>query len=260
MDYKNIKLELFDDYAILTIDRPKALNALNPETVSELNMAYLELEKLENIKSVILTGGGEKSFVAGADIKAMSNLSTREAYKFAMEGQKLGLNINESDKIYIAAVNGFALGGGCELALACDFAYASDRAKFGQPEVGLGVIPGFGGTQRLTRVIGMAKTKELVYTGDIIKADKALRLGIINKVFSPETLMEETIKTAKKIAQNAPIAVAYSKKVINKGLSMDMVQAVELESQAFAALFGTKDQKEGMDAFINKRKADFKNE
>jgi enoyl-CoA hydratase len=260
MDYKNIKLELFDDYAILTIDRPSALNALNPETVSELNMAYLELEKHVNIRSVILTGGGEKSFVAGADIKAMSNLTTREAYKFAMEGQKLGLNINESDKVYIAAVNGFALGGGCELALACDFAYASEKAKFGQPEVGLGVIPGFGGTQRLTRVIGMARTKELVYTGDIIKADEALRLGIINKIFTPETLMEEAIKTAKKIAKNAPIAVAYSKKVINKGLSMDMAQAVELESQTFASLFGTKDQKEGMTAFMEKRKADFKGE
>jgi len=260
MEYKNIKLEIFDNYAILKIDRPKALNALNPETVSELNKAYLEIEQLDNIKVIILTGGGEKSFVAGADIKAMSNLTTREAYIFAMEGQKLGLNINESDKIYIAAVNGFALGGGCELALACDFAYASEKAKFGQPEVGLGVIPGFGGTQRLTRVIGMAKTKELVYTGNIIRADEALRLGIINKVFSPETLMEETIKTAKKIANNAPIAVAYSKKVINKGLSMDMAQAVELESQAFASLFGTEDQKEGMKAFMEKRKADFKGE
>ncbi len=260
MEYKNIKLELFDNYAILKIDRPKALNALNPETVSELNMAYEEIEKLDNIKVVILTGGGEKSFVAGADIKAMSNLTVNEAYKFAMAGQKLGLNINESDKIYIAAVNGFALGGGCELALACDFAYASEKAKFGQPEVGLGVIPGFGGTQRLTRVIGLAKTKELVYTGDMVKADEAMRLGIVNKVFSPETLMEETIKTAEKIAKNAPLAVSNSKKVINKGLSMDMHQAVELETLAFASLFGSKDQKEGMKAFMEKRKADFKGE
>jgi len=260
MNYNNIKLELFENYAILKIDRPKALNALNPETISELNDAYLELEKLTDIRVVILTGEGEKSFVAGADIKAMSNLTTRSAYKFAMQGQKLGLNINESDKIYIAAVNGFALGGGCELALACDFAYASSKAKFGQPEVNLGVIPGFGGTQRLTRVIGMAKAKELVYSGEIIKADEALRLGIINKVFSPETLMEETIKIAKKIASNAPIAVSYSKKVINKGLSMDMPQAIELETQAFASLFGTNDQKEGMDAFISKRKAEFKGE
>jgi len=260
MEYKNIKLELFDDYAILKINRPKALNALNPETVFELNKVYEELENNEQIRVVILTGEGEKSFVAGADIKAMSKLSVKEAYKFAMDGQRFGLNISESDKVYIAAVNGFALGGGCELALACDFAYASKKAKFGQPEVGLGVIPGFGGTQRLTRVIGLAKTKELVYTGDMISADEALRLGIVNKVFEPENLMEEAVKTAKKIAKNGPLAVSKAKKVINKGLSMDIYQAVELETLAFASLFDSKDQKEGMKAFTEKRKPEFKGE
>ena len=259
MDYKNIKLELFDNYLILKIDRPKALNALNHETVSELKDAVEYIETLKDIKVVIVTGEG-RSFVAGADIKAMSELSTKEAYDFSMIGQKMGMKIDVSEKIYIAAVNGFALGGGCELALACDFIYASQKAKFGQPEVSLGVIPGFGGSQRLTRLIGMGKAKELVYTGDIIRAEEAYQLGIVNKIFAPEELMAETIKTAQKIAKQAPIAVAFSKKAINKGFNMSLDQALELESQTFASLFGTKDQKHGMSAFINKEKANFKGE
>jgi len=247
-----VTFEVSDAVATITIRRPEKLNALDPTVVRELSAAVTALVERGDVRAAILTGEG-KAFVAGADITAMQALSTAEAKRFADAGHALGALIESAPFPFIAAVNGFALGGGCELALACDFIYASDKAKLGQPEVKLGVIPGFGGTQRLARRVGVGRARELCYTGDIITAEQALAMGLVNAVFPAEELMAKAHATAKKIAEQGPLAIASAKRVILRGEGMSLASANELEAQAFAQLFGTEDQREGMKAFVEKR-------
>jgi enoyl-CoA hydratase len=250
-----VTVEIDGHVAEVTIRRPEKLNALDPTVVGELFEAFHGLAK-KGPRAAILTGEG-KAFVAGADIAAMSEMSSVEATAFALQGQRLGNLLEQLAFPVIAAVNGFALGGGCELALACDFIYASDRAKLGQPEVKLGVIPGFGGTQRLARRVGIAKARELVYTGDTLGADEALRLGLVNAVFPHDELMPKAREAAKKVASQGPLAIAAAKRVLRLGEDRDLSSACELEAQAFGVLFGSADQREGMKAFVEKRTASF---
>lgn len=247
------------DIAVVTIRRPEKLNALDPTTVGALLETFRDLSTKNAPRAVVFTGEG-KAFIAGADIAAMASMTPVEARRFATMGHALGSAIENAPFPVIAAVNGFALGGGCELALACDFIYASEKAKLGQPEVKLGVIPGFGGTQRLARRVGIAQARELAYTGDMIGADVALRIGLVNAVFAPDDLMPKAIECAKKIAANGPLAVEAAKRVLLRGEEADLAAANELEAQAFAALFGSGDQREGMKAFVEKRPATFKGE
>ncbi len=258
MHYEMIEIEIADKVAVLTINRPESLNAMSPDLLTEISMAIAELEVDDEVGVVILTGAG-KAFVAGADISEMAQMSPREAQFFAEIGGGMGMAIEESTKPYIAAVNGFALGGGCELALACDFIYASQKAKLGQPEVKLGVIPGFGGTQRLSRRVGIAKAKELIFTGDIIDAEESLRIGLVDAVYAPDELMSKAKETAGRIVANGPLAVAEAKRVIQIGADMALPHANQLEQFAFASLFDTEDQQEGMSAFLAKRAPEFKN-
>jgi enoyl-CoA hydratase len=244
--------------ATLTLNRPDKLNALNHELLSELTAALHDLEKDQSIRAVVLTGSGEKAFAAGADIAAMSNMTAAEARAFATLGHGVGAFMERSRLPVIGAVNGFALGGGCEIALMCDFLYASENAKFGQPEVNLGVIPGFGGTQRLARRVGLGRARELCFTGDIIDAKEALRIGLVNAVMPLAELLERAKATAAKIAEKGPLAVAQAKRAILMGADVALPVGNELEAQAFATLFGSEDQKEGMRAFLDKRKATFK--
>lgn len=257
MEFQNIILEKEDYMAILTINRPKALNALNGDTLYELEAAIKDIKADDNIKVVILTGSGEKSFVAGADITFMLPLSPAEGRFFADFGEKVFRSMELLEKPIIAAVNGFALGGGCELAMACDIRLASEKAIFGQPEVGLGIIPGFGGTQRLPRLIGEGRAKELIYTADNVSAAEAFRLGLVNHVCPPDQLMDEARKMAKKIASKAPLAVGYAKFAIGKGMQVDIDTAMSIESDMFGMSCATADKFEGMTAFVEKRKANF---
>ena len=258
MDYKNILFEKEGNVAIVKINRPKALNALNSETLNELEQVIQEISKDKELYTVILTGEG-KAFVAGADIAEMKDLNAKEGKAFGILGNRVFRNLEKLEIPVIAAVNGFALGGGCELAMACDIRIASTKAKFAQPEVGLGITPGFGGTQRLARLVGEGIAKELIYTCDMINADEALRIGLVNKVVEPDMLLEEAKVMANKIAKNAPIAVAQCKAAINRGFQMDIDNAVAFEAEAFGLCFSTEDQKEGMTAFLEKRDKSFKN-
>lgn len=246
--------------ALVTINREQARNALSSVVLSELSACVGELELAQDVRVVILTGAGDKAFVAGADIAEMAEMSATTAAAFAEMGGSVGEAIETSSKPWIAMVNGFALGGGCELAMACDFIYASDRAKFGQPEVGLGVIPGFGGTQRLARRVGVAKAKELCMTGDIIDATEALRIGLADAVFPQAELRAKAMAVAAKIAKNAPLAVAEVKRLVHRGQSATLEHALALEQASFGLLFATADQREGMAAFLSKprREPDFK--
>ncbi|MDF1563444.1 MAG: enoyl-CoA hydratase-related protein [Deltaproteobacteria bacterium] len=257
MSYENLKVEVEGGIATVTIDRPKALNALNPETITELGEAFAALRDSGEVRVAILTGGGEKAFVAGADISAMAGYTVEEARHFATLGQKVFDSLAEMPFPVIAAVNGFALGGGCELALACDLVYASTNAKLGQPEVNLGVIPGFGGTQRLARRVGIARAKELILTGNVIKADAARSMGLVLEVFEPGALLPKVKEIAKTIAAKGPLAVAQAKRAIDQGQDVGLPSANALEVHAFAQLFGSEDQKEGMAAFLEKRDAKF---
>jgi enoyl-CoA hydratase len=243
--------------ATITLNRPDKLNALNGQLVRELFHTIVELGADKSIHCAIMTGAGEKAFAAGADIAAMSEMTAAEARTFSHLGHSLGERIEAVHFPVIAAVNGFALGGGCELALACDFIYASDKAKLGQPEVNLGVIPGFGGTQRLARRVGVARARELCFTGDVIDAAEALRIGLVNVVVPHAELMTKVKETAAKIASKGPLAIAQCKRVMARGLDVELGVANELEAQAFSALFGSHDQREGMKAFLEKRKAAF---
>ena len=244
---------------VITINRPKALNALNSEVLKELN-ATLDAVDLENTRALVLTGAGEKSFVAGADIAEMSTLTKAEGEAFGKIGNDVFRKIETFPIPVIAAVNGFALGGGCEIAMSCDIRLCSDTAIFGQPEVGLGITPGFGGTQRLARLIPVGKVKEIIYGAVNIKADEAYRLGLVNSVYPLEELLPAAKKLAAKIAKNAPIAVRACKQAINEGLDLDMDQAIVLEEKLFGSCFETEDQIEGMQAFLEKRKVEgFKN-
>ncbi|MDP2271151.1 MAG: enoyl-CoA hydratase-related protein [Archangium sp.] len=256
MDF--VKLELDGAIAVITIDRPKALNALNRQVLTELSEAIGQVAENKTTRALILTGGGEKAFVAGADIAEMAGLSQAESTAFAELGHRVLDSLEHLPVPVIAAVNGFALGGGTELALACDFIYASEKAKFGQPEVVLGVIPGFGGTQRLTRIVGRARAKEIIFTGDMLDAQKAKEIGLALEVLPAAELMAHCKKVAANIARRGPLAVAQAKRVIDAGADLPLKEGNSIEREGFAKLFGSADQKEGMAAFIAKRPPEFK--
>lgn len=258
MEYTKLIIEKQEDICIVKINNPQAMNALNSTVLSELDCAFSQIESDQTIKVVILTGEG-RAFVAGADISQMSTMSAAEGKAFGEQGAAVFRKIEQLKVPVIAAVNGFALGGGCELAMACDIRIASAKAKFGQPEVGLGITPGFSGTQRLPRLVGMGVAKELIYTADIIGADEAYRVGLVNKVAEPEALMDQAIEMAKKIASKAPIAVRYSKEAINRGCQVDIDTAIAIEANLFGLCFASEDQKEGMSSFLNKKAPEFKN-
>lgn len=252
-----VTLELDGPVAILTIDRPKALNAINSQVLHELEAALGAVAANQALRALILTGGGEKAFVAGGDIAEMATYTPAQALAFATLGHRVLDLLGQLPIPVIAAVNGFALGGGCELALACDFIYASEKAKLGLPEVTLAVIPGFGGTQRLTRLLGRARAKELIFTGDVLDAAKAKEVGLVLEVLAPDKLLPHCREVAQKIAKRGPLAVRQAKRVIEHGADLPLPAANELERQAFGVLFGTADQREGMKAFVEKRPAAF---
>ena len=248
-----ITYEADGQIGIITINRPKALNALNSTVLEELDQT-LNAVDLENIRCLILTGAGEKSFVAGADIGEMSTLTKAEGEAFGKKGNDVFRKLETFPIPVIAAVNGFALGGGCEISMSCDIRICSENAVFGQPEVGLGITPGFGGTQRLARLVGSGKAKEMIYGARNIKADEALRIGLVNAVYTQEELMPAALKLAGKIAKNAPIAVRNCKKAINDGISLPIEKAVEVEEKLFGDCFETHDQVEGMSCFLSREK------
>jgi enoyl-CoA hydratase len=244
--------------ATLTINRPKALNALNLETLLEIKAAVEVVRDDNDIDVLIVTGAGDKAFVAGADITYMLNINAMQGREFGQIGQSVFSLIEGISKPVIAAINGFTLGGGCELAMACDFRICSEKSLFGQPEVGLGVTPGFGGTQRLPRLVGTGMAKQLLYTGDTINAQEALRIGLVNAVLPAENLMEYVQKLAKRIASRGAIAVRFCKDAVNEGMQTNIDRAMTIEADIFGLCFATEDQKEGMKAFVEKRKAEFK--
>ena len=248
-----VKYEPKGDIAYLVIDRPEALNALNAQVLADLDAALDNID-LDLIRCVIVRGAGEKSFVAGADIAQMKDLDPAGGEAFGKQGNDVFLKLESFPIPVIAAVGGYALGGGCELAMACDFRICSDTAVFGQPEVGLGITPGFGGTQRLARLIGPGMAKQMIYTARNIKADEALRIGLVNAVYPADELYAAAEKLASTIAANAPIAVRACKKAINEGAALPIEQAVVCEEKAFGSCFQTGDQQEGMGAFLEKRK------
>ena len=253
MELKNVILEKEGHLATVTINRPKALNALNSETLKDLDTVIEDLEKDSNVYAVIVTGAGEKSFVAGADIAEMKDLNEEQGKEFGILGNNVFRRLENLDKPVIAAISGFALGGGCELAMSCDIRIASEKAKFAQPEAGLGITPGFGGTQRLARIVGLGKAKEMIYTCDMIKADEAYRIGLVNKVVPLESLMDEAKAMANKIMANAPIAVKYCKDAINRGMLVDIDKAILIVAEDFGKCFASEDQTEGMTAFLERR-------
>ena len=253
--YQTIRFEKQDNIAIVTINRPEALNALNSTVVGELEQVISEVETgvaAGEIFAMILTGEG-RSFVAGADIGEQYPMDVAAGRKWGQRGSAIFRRIEKLEIPTIAAVNGFALGGGCEIAMSCDIILASEKAKFGQPEVGLGITPGFSGTQRLPRRVGIAKAKELIFSGKMIKADEAKEIGLVNAVFAPEELMNGAVAMAKSFTVNAPIAVKYAKACIDRGMQMDIDDGIALENELFAMCFATADQKEGMSAFLEKR-------
>ena len=258
MHFDNILIETNQGVATVTINRPKALNALNGATIRELLHCFQGLESEDAVHAVIVTGAGDKAFVAGADIAEMLALDPVAARCFSRSGQQLFSLIESLSKPVIAAVGGFALGGGCELAMACDIRIASDNAKFGQPEINLGTIPGFAGTQRLPRLVGKGRAKELLLTGDVIDAREALRIGLVNKVVPQGELVAASWGLAAKIAAKGSLAVQWCKEAVNRGLEMEIEQACAYEADLFALTFATKDRAEGMQAFVDKRKAQFK--
>ncbi len=247
-----VQLETKDHVAVLKISRPEALNALNTEVMEQLDKALDELD-LDNLRCLIVTGEGPKSFVAGADIGEMSNLSKREGEAFGKRGNDVFRKLETLPIPTIAAVNGFALGGGCELAMSCDIRLASEKALFGQPETSLGITPGFGGTQRMARLIGPGKAKELIYTARNFKAPEALEIGLVQAVYPAEELMAEAEKMAQRIAGNAPIAVRASKKAIDDGIHLSMDEAIVVEEKLFGDCFESEDQRNAMSAFVEKR-------
>ena len=264
-EFNNLTLEIADQIAVLSIARPAALNALNSETLDELNVALTEIEAMDDVKVVILTGGPDKkgnafkSFVAGADIAEMVNFTAAEARAFGMKASVPFFKLQNMRQVTIAAVNGFALGGGCEISMSCDIRIASEKAVFGQPEANLGVIPCFGGTQRLPRLVGTGIAKELIYTGRQVKAAEAKEIGLVNQVVPADALLDAAKDMMNAITGKAPIAIRYSKVAINRGMDVDLRAGLELEKDLAALTFGTEDKQEGMDAFLAKRPAVFKN-
>ncbi len=253
---KNLLMEVENEVAVVTINRPKSLNALNSETLAEINELFTEIEKRKDIRVVILTGSGEKSFVAGADISEMVNASSQEGRIMGMLAYEAFSKIENVPQVVIAAVNGFALGGGCELAMSCDIRVAAENAKFGQPEVGLGILPGFGGTQRLPRLVGKGRAKELIFTTDMIDANEAYRIGLANKVVKQEELLDTCKEMAAKMLSKGSFAITLAKQAINVGTETDLASGLQLEANLFGLAFSTGDKKEGMTAFLEKRKAD----
>ena len=255
MDYGFLKIERNDGITVMKISAPKSLNALNSTILKEIDDFVGHLDATTRV--LIITGDGEKSFVAGADISEMAHLDEPQGYEFGRLGAQVFRRIETLPIPVIAAVNGFALGGGCELAMSCDIRIASSKAKFGQPEVGLGIIPGFSGTYRLPKLIGQGYAKEMIYTGKVIRSDEALRIGLVNAVYEPEELMDKAMEMAQMMLKNAPVAIRLAKQSINEGYDLDADGAIALENKLFGQCFATSDQKEGMDAFLNKRKANF---
>lgn len=257
MEYSNITFANEDGIGVITMNRPKALNALNAATMYELEDCVEKIAQDDSVKVVIITGSGEKSFVAGADITEMQKMNAIEGRNWGKVGQRVFAKVENLPQPVIAAVNGFALGGGCELSMACDIRIAAENAKFGQPEAGLGITPGFAGTQRLPRLVGKGIAKELIYTCNIIDANEAYRIGLANKVVPQAELLDTAKAMAKKIMKNAPVAVQMCKAAINEGMDMDLDSGVAYEAEVFGLCFATEDQTEGMTAFVEKRKAAF---
>ncbi|MFO7930826.1 MAG: enoyl-CoA hydratase/isomerase family protein [Thermodesulfobacteriota bacterium] len=258
MPYETILLDTADGVATITVNRPKALNALNSQVIKELQAAVEEIEKNEDITAVIITGAGEKAFVAGADISELAELNPVSAKHFASRGHQVMLKLENLAIPVIAAVNGFALGGGLELALSCDFIYAADNAKVGQPEINLGIIPGFGGTQRLARLVGKNLAKEMIMTGMMLSAEEAEKKGIVNRVVPAAELMEAAGKTARTISEKGRLSVYSAKQAVNNGLDADLKTGCEIEINAFSLCMASPDAKEGTAAFLEKRKPEFK--
>jgi len=253
MEYKNLIVETIKKIGIVKINRPEVLNAVNMETILELEKAMHEFYDNEDILVIIITGEG-KSFVSGSDISKLAQLEPLQAREYSQIGQRVLSFIENMEKPVIAAVNGYALGSGCELAMACDIRIASEKAKFGQPEVKLGIIPGHAGTQRLARLVGISIAKELIFTGDIIDAQEALRIGLVNKVVESESLLEEVNNIANKIVAVGPTAVRLAKTVLNRGIDTNLTTASSYETEAFSVVFSTEEAKEGIRAFLEKRK------
>lgn len=260
MAYENIIFEVDGNIAVIKFNRPKALNAINPDVVEDMENALEEIEANPAVKVLILTGEGDKAFVAGADISHMVGFSPLQGRSFSARGQKLLLRLESLPIPVIACVNGFALGGGTEIAMACDFIYASENAKFGQPEISLGIIPGYGGTQRLSRLVGKAMAKELCMTGGIISAREAKEIGLVNKVFPHDDLWKETMKTAGIMASKGKVSMRAIKQCIERGVDQDLRTGCCMETDAFAVCMSSPDSKEGMTAFLEKRKPEFKGE
>jgi len=258
MGTTNILSEITEGIARITVNRPESLNALTSQLLLDLECALYEIEQDSSVQVVIITGAGEKAFVAGADIKEMADMTSYEGHQFALQGQRVMLFIEKMTKPVIAQVNGYALGGGLELALACDVIYAAENARLGFPEVTLGIIPGFGGTQNLARLIGPNRAKELVLSGRIIPAEKALAWGIVNEICQQAELAGRVLELAREIARNGALAVGYAKSALVNGPNMGKEDGFRYEASLFGVLFGTEDQKEGMGAFVEKRKAAFK--
>jgi len=257
MEVKQILKEINEGVALVTVNRPDSLNALNSRLLGELECALQQIEQDESVQVVIITGAGDKAFVAGADIKEMAAMTSYQGHQFALQGQRVMLFMEKMTKPVIAAVNGYALGGGLELALACDLIYASDNARFGFPEVTLGIMPGFGGTQNLARLIGPNRAKEMVLSGRMIPAQKAVAWGIVNELCPQAELLDKVTWLAREMAKNGRLGVGYAKNAIVNGLNMSKEDGFRYESSLFGVLFATEDQKEGMGAFIEKRKPQF---
>lgn len=258
MNFENILLEVVEQgIYLLTVNRPKSYNALNAATLDDIYSASQVIAADPEARALILTGAGDKAFVAGADIKEMQNFTGIEAKHFSEKGMHAFRSLELLDVPVIAAVNGFCLGGGCELAMSCDWIIASEKALFGQPEVSLGVTPGFGGSQRLTRLVGRPRAMELLVTGNNIKAEQAERWGLANHVYPADALMDEALKLAKTISEKGPLAVKMTKQLVQRGQDMELDVACVMESQAFGLAFSTEDQSEGMAAFVEKRMAEF---
>ena len=258
MELKNVIYEKSEGIAIITINRPDALNALNAETIDEILQCLEDIAKDDNVRAVILTGAGPKAFCAGADIKAIKGMTALDARKLSQMGYKLCKAIENLEKPVIAAINGYALGGGLEVAMACDLRIASEKARMGQTEINIGLIPGWGGTQRLPRLVGKTLAKEMVFTGKMIDAQTAYQRGLVNKVVPPEQLMDAAKEMAKELASKAPVALKLSKMLINYGLETDLDTALVLEREAFGVVASTEDLQEGVSAFLEKRKPVFK--
>lgn len=253
MTYEHLSLERDGPLALLTVDRPEAMNVLDVPTIAELDQAWRDLEEDAEVRCVVVTGAGDDAFVAGADIEAMSEYGPTEAEAHARRGHALMDRIEESDLVAVAAINGYALGGGLELALACDLRLASGNAVLGLPEVGLGILPGFGGTQRLPRVVGEGLARELVLTGKQIPAGEAEEMGLVNDVVDQAKLLDRARNLAGEVMENGPVAVRLAKEVMTEGLRRDLDSGLELERKTFGLAFGTRDQEEGMEAFLEKR-------